>query len=92
MHGELELPDGLVRVDWINQEGDTKQGAEWAHSRAFTKVITRVHKDESESKIAILINAHDHDAQMRLSRTGVKNDWRVVFCSAEEGIELDGGR
>jgi glycogen operon protein len=92
VHGELELPDGLVRVDWINQEGDTKQGAEWAHSRAFTKVITRVHKDESESKIAILINAHDHDAQMRLSRTGVKNDWRVVFCSAAEGFDLNGGR
>jgi glycogen operon protein len=51
VHGELELPDGLVRVDWINQEG-----------------------------------------QMRLSRTGVKNDWRVVFCSAAEGFDLNGGR
>ena len=26
VHGTLELPDGSVRVDWINQEGDTKQG------------------------------------------------------------------
>ncbi len=92
VHGTLQLPDGSVRIDWINQEGDTKRGTEWAHSRAFTKVITRVHKDGDESKIAILINAHDHDAEMRLSRGGVKNDWRVVFCSAEEGFELNGGR
>ncbi|MGB5690782.1 MAG: glycogen debranching protein GlgX [Woeseiaceae bacterium] len=92
VHGTLQLPDGSVRIDWINQEGDTKRGTEWAHSRAFTKVITRVHQDGGESKIAILINAHDHDAEMRLSRGGVKNDWRVVFCSAEEGFELNGGR
>ena len=92
VHGTLELPDGSVRVDWINQEGDTKQGAEWAHSRAFTKVITRMHKDGSESKIAILINAHHDNAQMRLSRSGTQHDWRIVFSSAEEGFELNGGR
>jgi len=92
VHGTLELPDGTVRIDWINQEGDTKQGAEWAHSRAFTKVITRMHKDGVESKIAILINAHHHGAEMRLSRSGTKHDWRVVFCSTEEGFELNGGK
>jgi isoamylase len=92
VHGTLELPDGSVRIDWINQEGDTKQGAEWAHSRAFTKVITRMHKDGGESKIAILINAHHHGAEMRLSRSGTRHDWRVVFCSAEEGFELSGER
>ncbi len=92
VHGTLELPDGSVRVDWINQEGDAKQGTEWAHSRAFTKVITRVHKDGNESKIAILINAHDDAAEMRLSRSGTRHDWRIVFCSAEEGFELDGDR
>jgi len=92
VHGTLELPDGSVRLDWINQEGDTKRGTEWAHSRAFTKVITRVHQDESESKIAILINAHHHKAEMRLSHSGMKHDWRIVFCSAEEGFALNGGR
>jgi len=92
VHGTLELADGSIRLDWINQEGDTKRGAEWAHSRAFTKVITRVHHDESQSKIAILINAHDEDAEMRLSHSGMKHDWRIVFCSAEEGFELNGGK
>jgi glycogen operon protein len=92
VHGTLELPDGSVRVDWINQEGDAKRGTEWAHSRAFTKVITRVHKDGSESKIAILINAHHDAAEMRLSRSGTKHDWRIVFCSAEEGFDLNGDR
>jgi len=90
VHGTLELPDGSVRIDWINQEGETKQGTEWAHSRAFTKVITRSHGDGNESKIAILINAHHESAEMRLSRSGTPHDWRIVFCSAEEGFELDG--
>lgn len=92
VHGTLELPDGEIRIDWINQEGETKQGTEWAHSRAFTKVITRTRKDGSDSKIAILINAHHHPAQMRLSRSGTRHNWRIVFCSAEEGFELDGER
>ena len=91
VHGTLELSDGTVRVDWINQKGDEKQGAEWAHSRAFTKVITRTRKDGSESKIAILINAHHDAAEMRLSRSGTRHEWRIVFCSAEEGFELNGG-
>jgi isoamylase len=91
VHGSLELADGSVRVDWINQQGDTKRGTEWAHSRAFTKVITRIYNDGSEMKIAILINAHDEAAQMRLSHSGMKHNWRIVFCSAEEGFELNGG-
>jgi len=88
VHGELQLEDGTVRISWINQQGDDKHHTEWAHSRAFTKVITKTHHDDSESSVAILINAHEHDAHMRLSRSGRKRDWRVVFCSAEEAIEL----
>ena len=29
---------------------------------------------------------------MRLSRSGTQHDWRIVFSSAEEGFELNGGR
>ena len=92
VHGSLELESGVVRVDWINQDGDTKQATEWAHSRAFSKIISRAKKDESESAIAILINAHHHPARMRLSRRGISRNWRVAFCSAGEELELDDGR
>ena len=89
VHGTLELPDGVVRVDWVNQEGRTKQGEEWARSRAFSKIITRTQTDERESAIAVLINAHDRAAKMRLSRSRIRHDWRVAFCSADEEIELN---
>lgn len=92
VHGTLELPDGAVRVDWMNQEGDTKQGTEWAHSRAFTKVISCRKEDGSESAVAILVNAHHHTADMRLSRSERVRDWRIAFCSSREEPQLDDSR
>ena len=89
VHGTLELPEGVVRIDWINQFGDTKQEAEWAHSRAFTKVIRLTRHDGSASAVAILINAHEHAAEMRLSRGEASDEWRVAFCSARQDPELD---
>ena len=92
VHGELELTQGTVRIDWINQYGDTKQEAEWAHSRAFTKVIACSRPDGSESAVAILVNAHDHAADMRLSRSERVRDWRIAFCSAREEPEISDAR
>ena len=89
VHGTLELPDGSVRIDWINQFGDTKQEAEWAHSRAFTKVITHSRHDGGKSAVAIIVNAHDHKAEMRLSRGEARYPWRVAFCSARQNPRLD---
>ncbi len=89
VHGSLEVPEGVVRVDWINQFGDTKQEAEWAHSRAFTKIIELARHDGTASAVAILINAHEHEAEMRLSRGEANHEWRVAFCSARQNPELD---
>jgi glycogen operon protein len=91
VHGTLELPGGLVRIDWINQRGDRKRGSEWAHSRAFTKVISRLQSDGGESAVAILFNAHDHTAHMRLSRSNFKSEWRIAFCSAGDVLEFEEG-
>jgi glycogen operon protein len=92
VHGTLEVEDGVVRIDWINQQGDTKQASEWADSRAFSKVITHMRTDNSESSVAILVNAHHHAAHMRLSRSTRKQDWRVAFCSSREEIEFEDER
>ena len=92
VHGTLELPDGSVRIDWINQFGDTKQEAEWAHSRAFTKVISQTRHDGSTAAVAIIVNAHDHEAEMRLSRGEARHRWRVAFCSARQNPRLDDSR
>ena len=89
VHGTLERSDGSVRIDWINQFGDTKQEAEWAHSRAFTKVITHSRHDGGKSAVAIIVNAHDHKAEMRLSRGEARYPWRVAFCSARQNPRLD---
>ncbi len=92
VHGTLERADGVVHIDWINQQGDAKQGYEWADSRAFTKVITHIRSDGGESAVAILLNAHDAPAHMRLSRSTHHRDWRIAFCSAEEPIEFEDER
>ena len=92
VHGKLALTEGTVRIDWINQDGDSKQGTEWAHSRAFTKVISRRNRDGTETAIAILLNAHEEAATMRLSHSDRAREWRVAFCSASEGPEIDGER
>jgi glycogen operon protein len=92
VHGTLDLDDAVVSIDWINQRGDAKQAPEWADSRAFTKVISRSGRDGRESAVAILVNAHDHAAHMRLSRSAKKRDWRVAFCSATAGIEFEDDR
>ncbi|MDH3620377.1 MAG: glycogen debranching protein GlgX [Gammaproteobacteria bacterium] len=92
VHGTLETAEGTVRIDWINQYGDTKQEAEWSHSRAFTKVITCSKHDGSETAVSILVNAHDHEAEMRLSRSERVRDWRIAFCSAKEEPQLDESR
>jgi len=92
VHGPLELAEGTVQIDWINQYGDTKQEAEWAHSRAFTKVISCSKHDGGESAVAILVNAHDHAADMRLSRSEHVRDWRIAFCSSKEEPQLDESR
>jgi glycogen operon protein len=89
VHGTLERDDGMVRIDWINQQGDTKQGYEWADSRAFTKVISHKHSDGGETAVAILVNAHDHAAHMRLTREESPRDWRVAFCSAGDTLEFE---
>jgi len=92
VHGTLELAEGTVQIDWINQYGETKQEAEWAHSRAFTKEISCANHDGSESAVAILVNAHDHEADMRLSRSDRVRDWRIAFCSATEQPQTSDSR
>ncbi|MBT8107967.1 MAG: glycogen debranching protein GlgX [Gammaproteobacteria bacterium] len=92
VHGTLQRGDDVVRIDWINQQGDAKQGSEWADSRAFTKVITQLRKDGRESAVAILLNAHHHEAHMRLSRSTLRKEWRIAFCSATEDIEFEDER
>jgi glycogen operon protein len=92
VHGTLELDDGVVTIDWINQQGDTKQSSEWADSRAFSKIITKKRTDNSESAVAILVNAHHHAAHMRLSRSTQKLDWWVAFCSSKDDIEFEDER
>ncbi len=92
VHGTLEHEDGIVHIDWINQQGDTKQGTEWADSRAFTKVITHIRGDGGESGVAILLNAHDDAAHMRLSRSTRHREWRVAFSSATDTIEFEDER
>ena len=89
VHGALERDDGVVRIDWLNQQGDAKQDPEWADSRAFTKVISHLRNDGSESATAILVNAHDHAAHMRLTRDEPQREWRVVFCSADDTVEFE---
>ena len=89
VHGTLHGDDGDVTIDWINQKGDAKHSSEWADSRAFTKVITRTAADGSTSAVAILLNAHDHAAHMRLSRSAGSQAWQVAFCSAAGDLEFE---
>jgi glycogen operon protein len=92
VHGSLSLTEGSIRIDWINQDGYKKQEPEWAHSRAFTKVISRRNRDATETAIAILINAHDDPSTMRLARSDRAREWRIAFCSGQDGPEFDGKR
>ena len=92
VHGSTELGDSRITIEWINQRGETKQGGEWASSRAFTKMISQIDGNGHERAIAILLNAHDREADMRLSLNDHHRNWRAVFCSALEGFEYDSGR
>jgi glycogen operon protein len=92
VHGKLQREDGVVTIDWINQQGDAKHSSEWADSRAFTKVISHARSDGSESAVAILLNAHDHLAHMRLSRSSTSHAWQPAFCSATSNIEFEDER
>ena len=92
VHGTLQRNDGRISIDWINQQGDAKHSSEWADSRAFTKVIAQQRTDGTESAIAILLNADDHSARMRLSRFTGQHEWQVAFCSAESDIEFEDTR
>jgi glycogen operon protein len=89
VHGTLALNDGVVSIDWINQQGNVKQGSEWADSRALTKVISSTRRDGRKAAVAILVNAHDDAALMRLSRDNRRNEWRVAFCSAGDVLEFE---
>lgn len=90
VHGSLSLTEGSIRIDWINQDGHKKREPEWAHSRAFTKVISRRNRDATETAVAILINAHDYPSTMRLARSDRSREWRIAFCSGQDGPEFDG--
>jgi glycogen operon protein len=89
VHGPLVDDNAMTRIDWINQQGHTKQGSEWADSRAFSKVITRISITGDESAVAILVNAHDHAAQMRLSHKEHLREWRTAFCSSGDALEFE---
>jgi isoamylase len=91
VHGTLELDGRKVRIDWMNQKGDAKQAPEWADSRAFTKIIVETRSDGEESAVAILVNAHDEPAHMRLSHGHEHRDWRVAFCSATDKVRFEDG-
>ena len=92
VHGKLQLDDAVITIDWINQQGDAKHSSEWADSRAFTKVISRVETDATESSVAILLNAHEHKARMRLSRRTGLHAWQVAFYSSASDIEFEDER
>ena len=91
VHGVLDDDLGQTSIQWINKHGHIKQGNEWANSRAFTKIITRIEPDGTESAIAILINASSHQETMNLVVRGHKRNWRVAFCSADDSPALDDG-
>lgn len=91
IHGTLEQDGATVRIDWINQQGNKKRGTEWADSRAFTKVISQTRNNAVDSAVAILVNAHDHTARMRLARGGPQPQWRLAWCSASEGVAFEDG-
>lgn len=91
VHGVLEDDLGQTSIQWINKHGHIKQGIEWANSRAFTKIITRIEPDGTESAIAILINASSHQETMNLVVRSHKRNWRVAFCSADDSPALDDG-
>ena len=92
VHGALQRDDGVVTIDWINQQGDAKHSSEWADSRAFTKVIAQTNLAGDVSAVAIVLNAHEHAAHMRLWRSAELQAWRVAFCSAESDIEFEDER
>jgi glycogen operon protein len=92
VHSTLQRDDGVISIDWINRQGDAKHSSEWAQSRAFTKVIAHQRADGTESAIAILLNADNHAAHMRLSRSTEQHEWQVTFCSAESDIEFEDTR
>jgi len=91
VHGPLDLDGTITTIDWINQQGHTKQGSEWADSRAFSKVISQTAVNGRESAVAILVNAHDHETHMRLTRTNLRHEWRIAFCSAGDVLEFEAG-
>lgn len=91
VHGPLQIDGGVTTIDWINQQGHTKQGPEWADSRAFSKVISHLSTGGRESAVAILVNAHDHETHMRLTRGTRRREWRVAFCSAGDVLEFEDG-
>jgi len=91
IHGVLDDELGQTSIQWINKHGHIKQGNEWANSRSFTKIITRLAPDDSESSIAILVNGSAHRETMSLVVRGHKRNWHVAFCSADDSPALDDG-
>jgi glycogen operon protein len=91
VHGVLDDDLGQTSIQWVNKHGHIKQGNEWANSRAFTKIISRIAPDGTATSIAILINASAQREIMSLVTGGQKRAWRVAFCSAEDSPTLGGG-
>ncbi|MGB5163815.1 MAG: glycogen debranching protein GlgX [Woeseiaceae bacterium] len=91
VHGVRDDDLGQTSIQWVNKHGHIKQGNEWANSRAFTKVISRIAPDGTESSIAILINASAQQETMSLVIGGHRRTWRVAFCSAEHSPALRDG-
>ncbi|MCG8369610.1 MAG: hypothetical protein MJA32_03730, partial [Proteobacteria bacterium] len=56
------------------------------------KVIALTRADGGESAVAILVNAHDHPAHMRLSLSAPPRDWDVAFCSSTADVEFEDGQ
>jgi isoamylase len=65
-----------TRFEWFNSEGQSKSSHEWAHSRAFSVLVS-----DGKKSAMLVINGHEQVTEVTLPRKG--SNWRLVFSSVE---------
>jgi glycogen operon protein len=84
VHGKLDTGVGVVRIDWLNGDGQALQSHDWHATRSMAIVMSERVRGQIQNAVAILINGEQTDRQFRLPYRELGRKWRLAFSSSPD--------
>ena len=90
LHGETEVGNSVMHINWLNSDGDEMDEAHWSGPARFKVMYAESSSGGERSCVAILINNRDEQVQFCLPDGAPARQWRVAWSADDASVAPDG--